>query len=115
MCPEIIIFTTCTTTFFSAGGGSRKGSRSNTPTIVEEVVVEHTSPKPQKEEEEAQNAGDTQRTQPTVIEPVDQELPGFNIDDFLGDIIGYPSEFFFGRHWFDVEVCLQLIHLTSIT
>lgn len=74
-----------------AGGGSRKGSRSNTPTIVEEVVNDH-SPTQQPEEERPQNAGDTQRTQPTVIEPVDLELPGFNIDDFLGDIIGYPGE-----------------------
>ncbi|XP_042204566.1 uncharacterized protein LOC121854170 isoform X3 [Homarus americanus] len=74
-------------------GGSRKGSRSNTPVIVEDVVNSR-SPKLQQEEHEVQNVGDMNQhqPQPTVIEPVDQELPGFNIDDYLGDIIGYPSK-----------------------
>lgn len=68
-----------------------------------EEVEDEKSPKSQ-EEEGAQTAGDTQRTQPTVIEPVDQELPGFNIDDFLGDIIGYPSEYTKMEFLFIVQV-----------
>lgn len=73
-----------------AGGGSRKGSRSTTPIIEEESTSK--SPKLQQEEPTHLKDDDRQRTQPTVIEPVEQELPGFNIDDFLGDIIGYPGK-----------------------
>lgn len=73
-----------------SGGGSRKGSRSSTPVIVEESASK--SPKLQQEEATSLKEDERQRTQPTVIEPVEQELPGFNIDDFLGDIIGYPGK-----------------------
>lgn len=73
-----------------AGAGSRKGSRSSTPIIEEEPTSK--SPKLQQEEPSCLKDDDRQRTQPTVVEPVEQELPGFNIDDFLGDIIGYPGK-----------------------
>ena len=73
-----------------AGGGSRRGSRSSTPVIVEESASK--SPKLQQEEPKRIEENVRQQTQPTVIEPVEQELPGFNIDDFLGDIIGYPGK-----------------------
>lgn len=34
-----------------------------------------------------------QRMQPTVVEPAGEEdAPSFNIDDFLGDIIGFPGK-----------------------
>lgn len=34
-----------------------------------------------------------QRMQPTVVEPAGEEdTPSFNIDDFLGDIIGFPGK-----------------------
>lgn len=94
---------------FCIGGGSRKGSRSNTPIIIEETTVGTKSPQQQQEhpqhqphahqphsqqqqQQDVPNGGDVMhRTQPTVIEPMDPDLPGFNIDDFIGDIIGYPG------------------------
>ena len=75
---------------FFAGGASRRGSRSSTPIIVEESA--NKSPKLQQEEPEIVNEKFRQQKQPTVIEPMEQDLPGFNIDDFLGDIIGYPGK-----------------------
>ncbi|KAK3854978.1 hypothetical protein Pcinc_038591, partial [Petrolisthes cinctipes] len=75
------------------GGGSRKGSRSNTPTIPEETTT--------TTQTTTTTTTTTLRIQPTVVEPivnttaaaVDPDLlPGFNIDDFIGEIIGYPEE-----------------------
>ncbi|XP_066968458.1 eukaryotic translation initiation factor 4E transporter-like [Macrobrachium rosenbergii] len=78
------------------GGGSRKSSRSNTPVIIEETV-DRKSPK--EEENDHQNADEEreqlqpQWTKPMVVEPTnDQEMPDFNIDEFLEDIIGFQGE-----------------------
>ncbi|XP_068242106.1 eukaryotic translation initiation factor 4E transporter-like isoform X2 [Palaemon carinicauda] len=74
-------------------GGSRKGSRSNTPVIIEESV-DRKSPK--EDQKDHQNVNDERRqlqpqwTKPMVVEPTnDQEMPDFNIDEFLEDIIGF--------------------------
>ncbi|XP_069943240.1 uncharacterized protein [Cherax quadricarinatus] len=73
------------------GGGSRKGSRCNTPVIIEEVS-NNKSQKLLTEEQEMQNVGDIHlQTRSPFIESVDNEQPSFNIDDFIGDIIGYNS------------------------
>ena len=59
-------------------GGSRQNSRSNTPAVPDESCANVSSPSGKKEPPK----GEAHEEEPG---------PGFNIDDFLGDIIGLPS------------------------
>ncbi|CAL4059905.1 unnamed protein product, partial [Meganyctiphanes norvegica] len=85
-------------------GGSRKSSRSNTPVLMDgeknkqDMDVNQMKEQHQMQQLQLQRQQDDKhhhqqppQQQPTVIEPVNDQDCGFNIDDFLGDIIGFPG------------------------
>ena len=100
-------------------GGSRKNSRSNTPVIPEEEEASKNNAKEEnnsgdsvndesgKEQEQSSKnwcnkeenvsldhqASLTQQQQPIVVEPNEQDHLQFNIEYFLGNIIGFPGIF----------------------